>query len=122
MLKPGDKLIFKFRNNVFCTFDRFELDLNTERKKNSIKYQTMLDFKTLKKGDKVIAIDVEHTFGLKLNTSYTISAILDRTLLNKHEFFVVLDECENGVIYFTDRFELDIKSIRKNKLENLWQK
>ena len=81
----------------------------------------MINLKTSKIGDKVIATDVTHSL-LTLNKKYTISEIIyNNADFDDYNFCVRLKETVL-IIYFPYRFKYDLKISRKKKLKQLCQK
>jgi len=77
----------------------------------------MLDIKTFKIGDKVIVIDnMTVKFLLRLNNKYTINNIAYNKTLK--QYFVKLLEI-GDISFFIYRFNSDLKTIRKKKLEKI---
>jgi hypothetical protein len=77
---------------------------------------TNLDIKNIKIGDFVIAIDISNTSNLlKLNKSYKIKEINNN---HSGDYFFKLVEIDK-YHFLIERFILNIKTIRKNKLSKL---
>jgi len=77
---------------------------------------TNLDIKKIKIGDNVICINIAITSNLlKLNKSYEIQEILLNTSGNYLFKLVEIDKYP----FLIERFILDLKTIRKNKLSKI---
>jgi hypothetical protein len=76
----------------------------------------MIDIENIKIGDKVNVIDNSDIF-LKLHKSYEIQEIIPFDDIDAYFHFIILKNDEH--IYSIDRFILDLKSIRKNKLSKI---
>ena len=75
----------------------------------------MIDIKKFKIGDKVIAINSEFT-SLILNKKYTISEIDSFDVSGNNRVRLI----ETGdMLYYSFRFDIDLKDIRKKKLNKI---